>query len=88
MKDAVRDPAELCRPGWPAAAIPRGGPRAARDFTVFVPRRWIARMRYGDTRDPLLLQVLPLAEELQLAGRVHGRPGGRPPGRAKTRVAF
>ena len=64
LKDAVRDAAELCRlvnvppPTGPGATI------AARDFPVFAPRGYIARMRQGDIRDPLLRQVLPLEEEL------------------------
>jgi L-lysine 2,3-aminomutase len=63
LKDAVRDPAELCR----LAALPRrfvaGAIEAAQEFPVFAPRSYIARMRPGDIRDPLLRQVLPLTEE-------------------------
>jgi L-lysine 2,3-aminomutase len=33
-------------------------------FALRVPRGFVARMRYGDARDPLLLQVLPQAAEL------------------------
>jgi EF-P beta-lysylation protein EpmB len=60
----VTDPAELLRlldlgPEWlePARA-------AARQFPLLVPRGFVARMRRGDPRDPLLLQVLPLGAEL------------------------
>jgi L-lysine 2,3-aminomutase len=63
MKDAVRDPAELCRLVGLPPEYHEAAQRSARDFTVFVPRRWVARMRFGDTRDPLLMQVLPVAEE-------------------------
>lgn len=35
-----------------------------RDFPLRVPRPYLARMRRGDPRDPLLLQVLPQAAEL------------------------
>jgi L-lysine 2,3-aminomutase len=64
LKDAVRDAAELCRlVNVPPLAGP-GATRAARDFPVFAPRGYIARMRQGDVRDPLLRQVLPLEEEL------------------------
>lgn len=63
LKDAVRDPEELCRlvglPQWADRAR-----RAAGDFPVFAPRAYIARMRYADRHDPLLRQVLPLEEEL------------------------
>ena len=44
---------------WRAAAE-----AAARTFPLRVPRGFVARMRHGDPRDPLLLQVLPLAAEL------------------------
>jgi EF-P beta-lysylation protein EpmB len=68
-KDAVRDPAELCR----MLALPpeHVGPaeQAARDFPLFAPRGYIARMRPGDIHDPLLRQVLPLADE-------HAAPAG------------
>src|SRR3972149_870603 len=36
---------------------------AARLFPLRVPRGFVARMRPRDPRDPLLRQVLPLAEE-------------------------
>src|SRR5690606_16212697 len=60
MKEAVRDPRELCRllglsPEVEAAAV-----RAAGAFPVFAPRGYVARMRPGDPNDPLLRQVLPL----------------------------
>jgi EF-P beta-lysylation protein EpmB len=63
LKDAVRDPRELCRllrlpPEYEAGAV-----RAATLFPVFAPRGYIARMRPGHPRDPLLRQVLPLEEE-------------------------
>ncbi len=60
---AISDPAELLAalhldPAWlPAAQA------AARLFPLRVPRGFVARMRRGDPRDPLLRQVLPLAEE-------------------------
>lgn len=65
LQDAVSDPAELLAllglgPEWlePARA-------AARRFPLRVPRGFVARMRRGDPRDPLLLQVLPLGAELE-----------------------
>lgn len=60
---AITDPAELLRilaleSRWlPAAEA------AARQFPLRVPRAFVARMRRGDPHDPLLRQVLPLAEE-------------------------
>jgi L-lysine 2,3-aminomutase len=63
MKDAVRDVGELCRlldlpDTFAAAAL-----EASRDFRLFVPRGFVARMRPGDPADPLLRQVLPVADE-------------------------
>jgi EF-P beta-lysylation protein EpmB len=36
---------------------------AARQFPLFAPRGFVARMRPGDSNDPLLRQVLPVADE-------------------------
>ncbi len=63
LRNAVRQPVELCRilrlpQQFEAAAV-----EASRQFPLFVPRGYIARMRPGDVRDPLLRQVLPLEEE-------------------------
>jgi L-lysine 2,3-aminomutase len=64
MKDAVRDPAELCRLlELPQEMVERAR-IAARQFPLFVPRGYLARMRPGDVGDPLLKQVLPMAGEL------------------------
>src|SRR6476659_2102373 len=63
LAQVITDPAELIEllsldPGLiePARA-------AARRFGLRVPRGYVARMRRGDPHDPLLRQVLPLAEE-------------------------
>lgn len=40
---------------------------AVRQFPLRVPRGFVARMRPGDPNDPLLLQVLPHAKELEWA---------------------
>jgi L-lysine 2,3-aminomutase len=63
LRHAIRDPVELCRilrlpRHFEAAAV-----EASRQFPLFVPRSYIARMRPGDVRDPLLRQVLPLQDE-------------------------
>jgi L-lysine 2,3-aminomutase len=65
LKDAVRDPFELCRlldldPQWAVAAR-----RACASFPLFAPRSYVARMRPGDPADPLLRQVLPLDAEAE-----------------------
>lgn len=60
---AIRDPAELLSVlELPESLLP-GALRAARQFPLVAPRGFVNRMRPGDPRDPLLLQVLPLAEE-------------------------
>jgi len=63
MKEAVRDVGELCRllelPDRFTAQVLN----ATRDFPLFVPRPFLARMRRGDPQDPLLRQVLPLNAE-------------------------
>ena len=63
LGEAVHDPAELLSllnlsGEWLAPAR-----AAARLFPLRVPRGFVARMRQGDPRDPLLRQVLPLGEE-------------------------
>lgn len=75
-RDAVRDPRELLAllglealadaipDGPPSPGAPRGEP-----FPLRVPRGFVARMRVGDPRDPLLRQVLPLdAEQRPMPG--------------------
>ena len=64
MRTAIREPAELCRRlGLPAEFAERAR-EASRDFPLFVPQSFILRMKPKDPQDPLLLQVLPRAEEL------------------------
>lgn len=48
-----------------AAGDAGGAARAAADFPLRVPRGFVARMRPGDPRDPLLLQVLAAADEVE-----------------------
>ncbi|MEX2142526.1 MAG: EF-P beta-lysylation protein EpmB [Pirellulales bacterium] len=67
LKDAIRDPFELCRllelpAEWAAAAR-----RVERSFSLFAPRSYVARMRSGDPADPLLRQVLPVEAEADVA---------------------
>ena len=63
MKDAVRDPEELCRLLDLPAEFAAAAQESARQFRLFVPRGFLSRMQPGDPLDPLLRQVLPLAEE-------------------------
>jgi EF-P beta-lysylation protein EpmB len=64
LREAIRDPAELCRLLELPATLVEPARRAADAFGLFVPRGYAARMRKGDPHDPLLRQVLPLGEEL------------------------
>lgn len=60
-REAVTDPDELLRLLKIApSALPV---RATGAFPLRVPRAYVARMRKGDPSDPLLRQVLPLADE-------------------------
>jgi EF-P beta-lysylation protein EpmB len=60
-REAITDPADLLAAlgldHLPAAPAVAGG------FPLRVPRAFLARMRPGDPHDPLLRQVLPLADE-------------------------
>ena len=60
----ITDPAELCALLDLDLALLEPAFAAAREFPLRVPRGYVARMRRGDPRDPLLLQVLPGAAEL------------------------
>ena len=64
MREAVREPAELFRLlALDQTTLP-GTQAAAGNFPLLVTRPFIRRMSRGDPQDPLLLQVLPRAEEL------------------------
>ena len=76
IRNAVRDPRELgrllCLPSHHVEAAIGG----SRDFPLFVPRGYLARMRRGDPHDPLLRQVLPRADETRPAAGFSGDPVG------------
>jgi L-lysine 2,3-aminomutase len=63
--DGYRQPLELLRDlGLLDVLGPRlAGSALQREFPFRVPRAFARRMRAGDPQDPLLLQVLPLADE-------------------------
>jgi EF-P beta-lysylation protein EpmB len=67
LRAAVRDPAELLRLlELPRDVLAYDGRTA---FAMLVPRGFVARMRKGDARDPLLAQVWPdAAERIEVAG--------------------
>jgi EF-P beta-lysylation protein EpmB len=60
---AITDPAELLAELDLDPALLPAARQAAALFGLKVPRSFVARMRRGDPRDPLLLQVLPLHAE-------------------------
>ncbi len=61
LAEAITQPAELAAAlGLPLEAL---AALDGADFPLRVPRSFVARMRPGDPRDPLLLQVLPVAAE-------------------------
>lgn len=63
IKAAIRDPQALCeRLGLPME-FAQAAAAGAEQFPVFVPPAYLARIKPGDPSDPLLRQVLPLAEE-------------------------
>ena len=63
LREAVREPAELLDMlGLDPGSLDEFDPEAS-EFPFLVPRSFVARMRKGDPRDPLLLQVLPQRRE-------------------------
>jgi EF-P beta-lysylation protein EpmB len=76
LKRAIRDPAELCQLldlplEWVVSAVDQGP-----EFPLFVPREFASRMRLGDPKDPLLLQVLPQLAENELVSGFTADPVG------------
>jgi EF-P beta-lysylation protein EpmB len=65
-RQSVRDPRELLDLLGLQALAARVSDAAAAQFPLRVPRAFVARMRHGDPRDPLLRQVLPLDDEDRL----------------------
>ena len=64
MKDAVRDPVELCGLLELPEEFALRAKAACSDFPLFAPRGYIGRMVPGDPADPLLRQVLPVQAEM------------------------
>ena len=88
---AIADPAELCAVLGLDPALVEPAFAAAREFSLRVPRGYVARMRHGDPRDPLLLQVLrvrrPLSLLLSPAFLLFGAVGAAPGLGARHRTA-
>ena len=62
FKRAIRSEAQLLEELELPAELLGPAKLASADFPLFVPREYVARMKKGDPRDPLLLQVLPLGD--------------------------
>ena len=63
LAHAVHDPAQLLQLLELPCDLLSPAQQAAAGFSLRVPRGYVARMRKGDVHDPLLRQVLPVAEE-------------------------
>lgn len=76
LAQAINDPLELLAMlDLAPDALPLGH-IARRQFSLRVPRGYVARMRKGDTDDPLLRQVFPLSDEESLAAGFSADPVG------------
>jgi EF-P beta-lysylation protein EpmB len=64
LAEAITSPEALAEALGLSAQDVQGTREAGQRFPLRVPRSFVARMRRGDPRDPLLLQVLPTAAEL------------------------
>ena len=65
LKTAIRNESQLLAELALPYDLLEPARRATATFPLFVPREYVARMKKGDPRDPLLLQVLPLGAELE-----------------------
>ena len=65
FQQAIRDPIELCEQLELPRSYHEPAKQAAADFPVFAPRSYVQRMKRSDPTDPLLRQVLPIADELE-----------------------
>lgn len=76
LADVVRGGDELCRLLGLPPALAAAAERAGREFSVVVPRTFLARIRPDDPNDPLLAQILPKAEELTEVAQFRADPLG------------
>jgi EF-P beta-lysylation protein EpmB len=65
LQDAVTDPHELCRHLSLSIQDEAAIVDACKAFSLKVPQPYLSRIKPGNARDPLLLQVLPQSSELQ-----------------------
>jgi L-lysine 2,3-aminomutase len=76
LAQAISDPAELCRILELDPDIISGCERSEQQFRMRVPTGFVSRMEKGNPHDPLLLQVLPLAIEMQTVSGFNQDPVG------------
>lgn len=76
LAEAITCPEELAAVLGLSPTAFAGAREAGRHFRLQVPRSFVSRMRPGDPRDPLLLQVLPDAAELADAAGYGADPVG------------
>lgn len=76
LRTAIRDPVELCNAVQLGSEHHRSAVRAATEFPVFAPLGFVAKMKRGCPNDPLLRQVLPVADELREAPGYSADPVG------------
>lgn len=76
LASAIRDPERLLQAlHLPLHLLPAAR-EAATHFPLRVPHGYVARMQHGDLNDPLLRQVLPLADESLPVAGYHTDPVG------------
>src|ERR1700731_4398181 len=66
LKNIITDPVELAAELQLDQQCFMPSDQANQSFALRVPRSFVARMQKGNPNDPLLRQVLPVAEELHL----------------------
>ncbi len=76
MKSAIRDARELCRQLHVDVESIGLSADGESQFPVFVTLEYLSRIRKGDPRDPLLLQVLPTSFESNSSLGFHKDPVG------------
>lgn len=74
LRQAIRDPFDLCRRLGLPESIATEATAACGDFPLFVTPSYLACIKPGDPDDPLLRQVLPRKDELQPAAGYSSDP--------------
>jgi EF-P beta-lysylation protein EpmB len=65
LREAIRDPRQLAAVLGLPPELGRAGVAPAGDFRCLVPASYLARIEPGNPADPLLVQVLPMAAEME-----------------------